>query len=224
MALRATVIWPASVLPGGVPASFTPASTASTSTWTLTAAGAVTGTFPVTITGTIGSLSSTATVSLTVALPPSFSLSASPNSLSFAQGASGTSTVTVIPQSGFSGNVALSASGLPSGVTASFNPANTTTTSTLTLTATSTATVGTANVTITGTSGTLTSSTTITLSVTPAPNPNLPSGWLDLDIGAVGLVGSASFANGAFTLNASEQWIYSTADRMHFVYQLAPGY
>src|SRR5258708_6391145 len=219
----ANVSLSASGLPSGVTASFNPASTASTSTLTLTAAGAVTGTFPVTITGTVGSLSSTATVSLTVALPPTFSLSASPNSLSFAQGASGTSTVTGIPQSGFSGNVALSASGLPSGVTASFNPANTTTTSTLTLTATSTATVGTANVTITCTSGTLTSSTTITLSVTPAPNPNLPSSWLDLDIGAVGLVGSASFANGVFTLNASGQWIYSTADGMHFVYQLASG-
>src|SRR5258708_15649496 len=82
---------------------------------------------------------------------------------------------------------------------------------------------GTSRVTMSGTYGTLTSSTTITLSVTPAPNPNLPAGWLDLDIGAVGLAGSASFANGVFTLNASGQWIYSTADGMHFVYQSVSG-
>jgi VCBS repeat-containing protein len=37
------------------------------------------------------------------------------------------------------------------------------------------------------------------------------------------VAGSASFANGVFTLNASGQWIYSTADGMHFVYQLASG-
>src|SRR4029077_1888152 len=64
-----------------------------------------------------------------------YALSASPNSLAIVQGASGTSTITVTPQNGFSGNVSLSASGLPSGVTASFNPSSTTGTSTLTLTA-----------------------------------------------------------------------------------------
>src|SRR5258707_12990694 len=40
---------------------------------------------------------------------------------------------------------------------------------------------------------------------------------------AVGVAGSASFATGLFTLNAWGQWIYSTADGMHFVYQLASG-
>jgi hypothetical protein len=54
---------------------------------------------------------------------------------------------------------------LPSGVTASFNPASTASTSTLTFTASSTATVGTANVTVTGTSGTLTHTVTISLTI-----------------------------------------------------------
>jgi len=89
-----------------------------------------------------------------------YTLSASPSSLTVTQGSNGTSTITVNPTGGFTGSVALSASGLPSGVTAAFSPTSTTTTSTLTLTASSTATTGTATtgtatVTVTGTSGTL---------------------------------------------------------------------
>src|SRR5205807_10495676 len=117
-----------------------------------------------------GSLSHSNTISLTVnaAAAPNFSLSASPASLTVKQGTSGTSTITVTPSNGFTGSVSLSASGLPSGVTASFNPTSTTTTSTLTLTASSTATTGTATVTITGTSGSLTHTTTISLTITSA--------------------------------------------------------
>src|SRR5437899_7931412 len=76
---------------------------------------------------------------------PSFTLSASPTSLTILQGASGSTAITVTPQNGFSDSVGLSASGLPGGVTASFSP-NSTMTSTLTLTASSTATTGTATV------------------------------------------------------------------------------
>ncbi len=107
------------------------------------------------------------------AATPDFSLSASPNSLSVVQGLSGSSTITVNPLNGFTGSVSLSASGLPAGVTATFNPSSTTGNSTLTLTASGTAAVGTVTVTITGTSGTLTHSTTISLTVTsnaPAPD------------------------------------------------------
>ena len=65
---------------------------------------------------------------------PDFSLSANPTSLSVAQGSSGTSTITINPIDGFTGSVNLSASGLPTGVTAGFSPNPATTTSTLTLT------------------------------------------------------------------------------------------
>ncbi len=151
----------ASGLPSGVTASFNPSSTASTSTLTLTASNtAALGTFSVTVTGVSGGLSHTTSLSLTVTPPPTFALSASPSSLTVTQGASGASTITVTPQNGFNGSVSLSASGLPAGVTASFNPSSTTSTSTLTLTASSTATTGTASVTITGTSGSLTKTTT----------------------------------------------------------------
>jgi hypothetical protein len=102
---------------------------------------------------------------------PSFSLSANPNTLSIAQGANGTSTITVNPINGFNGSVTLAAAGLPSGVTAGFNPNPTSTTSTLTLTVAANATPGTSTITINGTSGTLTASTTVSLTVTGAAAP-----------------------------------------------------
>lgn len=156
----------ASGMPTGVTAAFGTNPTTATSVLTLTASSTATlGTSTITITGTSGALSHTTTVALTVSttVTPDFSLSASPNTLTIAQGSSGSSTVTVTPQSGFTGSVNLSASGLPTGVTAAFGTNPTMTTSVLTLTASSTATSGT--VTITGTSGSLTHTTTVALTV-----------------------------------------------------------
>jgi regulation of enolase protein 1 (concanavalin A-like superfamily)/uncharacterized membrane protein len=162
----------ASGLPSGVTAVFAPpAITSGTSTLTLTASSsATTGGFTVTVTGSSGSLTHTATISLTVNAAPDFALSASPNSMSFLQGSSGASSISVAPLNGFAGSVSLSASGLPSGVTASFSPASTSTTSTLTLSASGTATTGMVTVTITGLSGSLTRTTTVSLTVIPAPD------------------------------------------------------
>ncbi len=103
-----------------------------------------------------------------------FSLSDSPGSLTLNQGANGAATVTVTDLNGFSGSVALSASGLPGGVTASFNPSNATSTSTLTFTAASTAATGSATVTITGTSGSLSHATTLSLTVSPSRSLYIP--------------------------------------------------
>jgi subtilase family serine protease len=164
----------ASGLPSGVTATFSTNPTTSTSTLTLTASStATTGTATVTITGTSGSLTATTTLALTVnsTATPAFSVSASPTSVTVTQGSSGTSTITVASTGGFNSAVTLSASGLPSGVTATFStnpvtpPANGSATSTLTLTASSSATVGTATVTITGTSGSTSHSATISLTV-----------------------------------------------------------
>jgi subtilase family serine protease len=163
-------------LPSGVTASFNPSSTAGTSTLTLTASSTATkGTAAVTITGTSGSLTQTTTISLTVnaSTTANFALSASPGSLTVLQGTGGTSTITVTPQNGFTGSVSLSVPGLPSGVTASFNPSSTPGTSTLTLTASSTATKGTATVTVTGTSGSLTHTATIALTVSSTSSAQL---------------------------------------------------
>ena len=215
----------ASGLPSGVTASFNPTSTASTSTLTLTASStAATGTVTLTVTGTSASLTKITTVSLTVNPQGNYSLSASPNSMTIVQGTSGASTITVSPQNGFNSSVSLSASGLPSGVTASFNPNSTTGTSTLTLTASSAAATGTVTATVTGTSGGLTSTTTVTLTVTLAPNPALPSVWLDGDIGSVGVAGSAGYANGTFTVaGAGQGTFFANSDGFHFVYQPLSG-
>jgi endoglucanase len=156
-----TVTFAVSGLPAGITA------TINGTTVTFCASSTATkGTFNVTVTGTSGTLSHSVTIPLTVSGAPDFTLSASPATRSVAQGATGSSTITVAPVNGFSGTVALAASGLPAGVTASFSPASTTGSSTLTFTASSTATVGTANVTVTGTSGSLSHSTTIALTIT----------------------------------------------------------
>jgi len=164
----------ASGLPSGVTAAFGTNPTTGTSVLTLTASSsATTGTATVTITGTSGSLTATTTLALTVnsVATPNFTIAASPASVTVTQGASGTSTITITSTGSFSSATTLSASGLPTGVTAAFstNPvtpaANGSVSSTLTLTASATATTGAATVTITGTSGSLTHSTTIALTV-----------------------------------------------------------
>jgi cellulose 1,4-beta-cellobiosidase len=166
----------ASGLPAGVTAAFSPASTTTAaSTLTFTASSTATlGAATVTVTGVSGTLTHTATLTLTVTAvqTPNFTLVASPPSVSVAQGATGSSVLTVTPSGGFTGAVALTASGLPAGVTAAFSPASTTGTSTLTFTASSTATIGAATITVTGVSGTLTHTTTISLSVTAVQVPN----------------------------------------------------
>src|SRR5439155_22436125 len=58
---------------------------------------------------------------------PTYTLSASPSSVTVTQGSTGSSTITVSPLNGFTSSVTLSASGLPSGVTAAFSPNPTTT-------------------------------------------------------------------------------------------------
>jgi len=99
---------------------------------------------------------------------PTFTLGPSSSSLSVNQGSSATDTITVTDVDGFTGSVSFTATGLPSGVTASFSPASSKSSSVLTLTAISTATTGSSTVTITGTSGTTNATTTIALSVNPS--------------------------------------------------------
>ena len=103
------------------------------------------------------------------ALPAAiFALSATPSSVTILEGgAGGTSTIALSAANGFSGTVDLTASGLPSGVTATFNPTSISgnETSKLTLTASNAVTTGNATVTVTGTSGGLTAITTVALSV-----------------------------------------------------------
>jgi hypothetical protein len=167
-------------LPAGVTAnpatlSLTPGTTQSV---TLTAATSVAaGTFTATFAGTSGALNHSATVAMTVAPVPDFTLSASPASLTLVAGATGSQiSVTAAALNSFTGAVTVAISGLPSGVTA--NPAtlnlapgvaqNTTLTAALT-TAASTSTV-----TFAGTSGNLSHSAQLALTVQAAPMTNAP--------------------------------------------------
>jgi len=160
-------------LPTGVTAAFSPASTSSTSKLTLTASTAATlTTATLTITAKSGTISATTTIALTVAPAPGFTLTASPTNVSTASGSPGTATITVNPQSGFTGNVGLTATGLPTGVTASFSPSSTNTTSTLTLIAASSAAIKATQFTVKGVSGSVSASLTLTVTVTAPPPAN----------------------------------------------------
>ena len=54
--------------------------------------------------------------------------------------------------------------------------------------------------------------------------PNQPvSPWLDLDIGPVGIPGSATYENGVFVVQASGTGITGSNDSMHFVFQPLSG-
>jgi len=170
-----TVTLSASGLPTGASASFNPASlTSGNSTMSVTtSASTPTGSYPLTITGTSGSLVHTASVTLAVTAPPApnFSLSASPSSVSVSRrnpNGGANTTITVTPTSSFTGTVALSASGLPSGVTATFTPTSVTGgsgTSTLNLRPSSSSPRGTFTITVRGVSGTLTHTTTVSLQI-----------------------------------------------------------
>jgi hypothetical protein len=169
-------------MPTGVTASFSPTTTASTSTLNLTTnSSAATGTFSITVTGTSGVLKASTGVGLTSTAASGFTLSSAPSAFSIQQGAGRSATITVNPANGFSGKVSLSASGLPSGVTASFNPSSTTSTSIVSFTVSSSASAGTATVTITGQSGSLTQTTTIGLTIIASPpQGGLPSSFFAL--------------------------------------------
>jgi hypothetical protein len=99
-----------------------------------------------------------------------FSLTASPGSQTVTAGGTGSYTATVGALNGFASAVTLSASGLPAGTTASFNPnvVNGAGTSAFSLITTSSTVAGTYTVTITGTSGALQHTSTVKLVVNAA--------------------------------------------------------
>ena len=158
--------------------SFSPATVTGSGTSTLTVTTTVErpplGTRPLTITGTSGSLTQTASVGLTVSAvppPPNFTLTVTPSTQTVVVGNETTYTTTIGALNGFGGVVTLSASGLPAGATSSFSPATVTGRGSSTLTVTTRA--GRlrwerSTLTITGTSGSLTQRATTTLAVVAA--------------------------------------------------------
>ena len=168
------------------------------------------GTAVITISGVSGNQSATTAITLAVAAPvPAYTLSPSASTLTLLRGSSVTDTITIPGIGGFTGSVTLAASGLPSGVTASWSTNPTTTSSVLTLTASSTATVGAATITITGKSGCMSVSTTIALAVTQGGGFTLMPSVTALTIGpgnsitdTINVTDISPF-NGSVTLAAS---------------------
>src|SRR5580704_7277833 len=101
---------------------------------------------------------------------PAFAISASPASVSVLQGSSGASTITTTVSGGFSSAIALTATGQPTGVTATLSPTSIAApgsgSSTLTLTVASTTAAGTYTITVTGTGGGISHTATVALTVT----------------------------------------------------------
>ena len=188
-------------LPSGVTASFSPNPTTGNSVLTFQASGSASpGFYQIDVLGRSGSKSAAAMIFLTVTAVPSFSISPSGSSLTVAPGASANETLNVIPHFGFSGAVNFSvASGLPSGVSASFSPDPSSGTSTLTLTASGSTLTGSYILNIAGNSGSETenatvfltvgstagSGTTTTLSMSPTPGASVPLGTLYMLTAAV---------------------------------------
>ncbi len=172
-----TVSFSVAGLPNGASATFTPTTVTTSGTTTMavsTTTAVAAGSYPLTITGTDGTLTHTASVTLVVNAPVvgDFTISATPASQSVAAGSATSYTATITPSGGFTDTVAFSASGLPAGASASFSPASVpgTGSSTMTVTTTAATAAGTYVVTITGTGSTITHSTTVTLVVTAPAN------------------------------------------------------
>lgn len=165
----------ASGLGSGASASFSPTTVTGSGSTTMTVsttAVAVTGTFTVMITGNSSPLSHSTSVTFVVnpAPQPDFSISASPGSQTVQVGSGTSYNVSVSALNGFSGSVGFSASGLPTGANATFNPTSVTGSgsSTMSVTTSGSTSTGSYTVTVTGKSGALVHSTTVTLVVSNA--------------------------------------------------------
>ncbi len=167
------VVLSASGQPSGVTVSFSPTSITGNGTSTMTMAvgsSVVAGTYTITVTGTAGSTVETTTVSLTVTggSTGSFTLSATPKTISASDNGIALSKITVTPSGGFTGTVTLTASGQGTGVVAQVVPAAVaggSGSAALRVKVGPNTAAGTRTITVTGTSGSTTATTTVTLTI-----------------------------------------------------------
>ena len=161
-----TVALTAASAPSGVTASCAPSSISGSQTSICTLASSTPGSFTVTVTGTSGSLVHTTSISVAVTAPavPDFSITASPDTVSFVAGQSAFSTISLQSMGGFNGGVALTAASMPAGVTISCVPASISGTQTSACTLSGSA-IGSYTVVITGTNGTLSHTASIAVTI-----------------------------------------------------------
>src|SRR5439155_1035512 len=174
----------------GLTGAFDPAApTGNTSTLTVSVGAAVApGVYNLTVDGTGAPGNRSTPLALTVSAAPDYTLSLTPAALTIAQGATGTTTLT-ITRTNFAGAVTLSLGNAPAGVTGSFNPAAPTgTSSTLTMSVGATVVPGTYNLTVagTGTPGNRARPLTLTVSAAPDYTLSLSPAALTVDPGATG--------------------------------------
>jgi uncharacterized membrane protein len=177
-ALNSAVTLKLTGVPAGVTGTFSssviaaPGSGSSILTFTASKS-AQAGSYAVVVTATAGSLTKTVQVTVNV---PSLSASTNPTSLTVARGTSASPALTTKSVGGFNSAVAITVSGLPSGVTAKLSSASIASpgagTVSIQLTAGATAKLGAATITITASGGgvVITAPMTVTISAPPAPS------------------------------------------------------
>lgn len=113
--------------PAGVTGTFTPnPATGTTAQLVVNVGGSVAaGTYALTVRATVGSVSATAALSLTVTAVAAgdFTLAIAPTTATVTAGGSTNGTVSLTRTGGFAGTVNLTATGAPAGVTVAFSPA-----------------------------------------------------------------------------------------------------
>ena len=165
-------------------------------------ANASTGTYNVTATGTSGSLTHSATLALTIGSQPDFSLALAPVAVTSTAGSSTSSfTASIAAANGFTDSVAVTLSGLPTGITTTPNSPFIIATGgsqVVTLLVPAGAAGGTYTVTVTGTSGSLTHSTPLTLTIGPPAD-------FSLALAPSALTTNAGTSNSSFTATVTAQ-------------------
>jgi subtilase family serine protease len=182
--------------PLGLTSSFDTSPTASSSNLTLKAAStAPPGLYEMTLWGenSIDSMSALSGLFLLVKPVLDFSLGLSTPSLTIPSGDSGTATLTVTPQNGFTGTVNLSSSGLPDGISLSIGTNPTNGTSLLTLNVSSSVTAGSYYANITAADDTQTETITLYVNVSGSVTPTATSTSLSITPSGGTLTAGASY-------------------------------
>src|SRR5712691_3951467 len=164
----------ASSSPSGVTTSCSPSTLVRSQSSTCTMNATTIGSYTVSIKGTNGNLTHSASigVSVTPVPQPDLSLTVNPAAISFASGDSGWSTISVAATGGFSGTVSLTSASNPLGLTTVCSPA-TIQGSQVAICTIGGRTTGQFKVVVTGTSGSLVRSVPISVNVLPGePKPD----------------------------------------------------